>query len=307
MSKLYFLFFIAYSVNVVGQSAISEYKRISVYNNDGTRVDVIDENIPRGKINEHAIGIVIGNREYQNGISKVDFAVSDAKLVSKYFKEMFGIQQENIIYLEDASLSKMKVVFGDKDNYKGQLYDKIIADQSELYFFYSGHGAPDPNDQQAYLMPVDADPNHLPLTGYRLETLYSNISAMPLKKAVLIIDACFSGTASNGEQLIKYASPVGIKVKKPQLMNYDKRVIITAAGNNQIASWYPQKQHGLLTYQFLLGLRGEADFDKNKKIDVKELRTWLTDKSYGVPGIARRIFSRDQNPEVEGNDDFIIK
>ena len=291
-----------------GQSSISEYKKVMMYGDNANLVDELENDIPKSsKKNPDAIAIVIGNKIYQNGISNVEFAHADARIMAKYLEEVFGFSRENIILLEDATLSRFKLLFGDKDNYKGQVYDRIKTDISDVFVFYSGHGAPDPIDQNAYLMPSDADPNHLPLTGYKLETLYSNISSLPVKKVIFVIDACFSGKISNGEDIIKYASPVGIKVKKPVLINFEKRAIITASSSNQIASWYPQKKHGLLTYYFLKGLQGNADLNKDKKIDIMEMRNWLGDNVNGVPAIARRNFSREQNPEVEGNDDFIIK
>jgi hypothetical protein len=292
----------------MAQSAQSGYKKVMIYGDNANLVDDLEIDIPKSSIkNPDAIAVVIGNKIYQNGISNVDFAYADARIVAKYLEEVFGYSKENIILLEDATLSKFKLVFGDKGNNKGQIYDRIKTDKSDVFVFYSGHGAPDPNDQNAYLMPSDADPNHLPLTGYKLETLYENIKSLPIKKSIFVIDACFSGKISNGEDIIKYASPVGIKVKKPQLINFENTVIITASSRNQIASWYSLKRHGLLTYYFLKGLQGNADIKKDKKIEVWEMRNWLSDKENGIPSIARRYYSREQNPEVEGNDNLIIK
>lgn len=304
--RLIILFgFLFFSSSGNGQSAASEYKRVSLYKENTAFQDELEKNIPKGKVNENGIAVVIGNKSYQNSISSVEFALNDAAIMYKYLTEMMGFKKENIIYIEDAKLSDLKLIFGDKDNHKGKLFN-ISNSMSEIFVFYSGHGAPDPNDQNAYIMPVDSDPNHLPLTGYKLETLYENISRISHQKSIIVIDACFSGSVSNGEEIIKYASPVRIKIKKPAYSNSDNSVIITAAKNNQIASWYPQKKHGLLTYFFLKGLKGDADINRDKKISVDEMSKFLSDRENGVPGIARTIFSREQDPEVIGLPGFIL-
>jgi hypothetical protein len=156
-------------------------------------------------------------------------------------------------------------------------------------------------------MPVDSDPYKLPLTGYKLETLYKNISSLPVKKATIVIDACFSGSTSTNDLLIKNASPIGIKVKKAIPPINQNIAIITAGTNDQIASWYPEKGHGLLTYFFIKGLSGEADINKDKKINLQEVKNWVSDKNNGVPYLARKLFSRVQEPEITGLGDFILK
>ena len=297
--------FLLLSIFLSAQSSSSEFKRISLYNESGFSSDELEKNIPKGKINPNGIAVVIGNKSYQNEVSSVEFASNDATIMYKYLTEMMGFKPENIIYRENAKLSDLKLIFGDKDNHKGRLFN-MSNSMSEIFLFYSGHGAPDPNDQNSYIMPIDADPNHLALTGYKLETLYENISRIEHQKATIVIDACFSGSTSNGEEIIKYASPVRIKIKKTTYSNSDNSVIITAAKNNQIASWYPQKKHGLLTYFFLKGLRGEADINRDRKISVDEMTKYLTDRNNGVPGVARSIFSREQDPEIIGLPGFIL-
>jgi len=298
-----FLHFTGYS-----QSAASSPKKISIYSEYKLEDDDLLKSMSKTvKQNDKAVAVIIGNRKYQNGISEVQYANADAKITAKFIENILGYKRENIFYYEDATLSSFKSLFGDKDNIEGKISDAIIPGESELFIYYSGHGSPDPSDNSAYLMPVDSDPYKLPLTGFKLETLYRNINMLPIKKATIVIDACFSGSTSNNDLLIKNASPIGVKVKKTVVPFNQNIAIITAGTNDQVASWFPEKAHGLLTYFLVKGLTGEADANKDKKINLQEIKNWITDKQFGVPYYARKLYSRIQEPEIIGLDDFIIK
>ena len=55
-----------------------------------------------------------------------------------------GIRPGNILSLEDATLSDLKVLFGDQGVPTGRLHDLVKPGITEVFVFYSGHGAPDP-------------------------------------------------------------------------------------------------------------------------------------------------------------------
>jgi len=133
----------------------------------------------------------------------------DAAAMRLYAERALGIQPGNIVMLDDASLSDMKRMFGERGNPAGRLKHLVIAGESEVFVFYSGHGAPDPGTKSAYLMPTDADANALSLTGFSVEVLYENLAALGAKHVTVVLDACFSGASGDGEMLITSASPLG--------------------------------------------------------------------------------------------------
>jgi uncharacterized caspase-like protein len=53
---------------------------------------------------------------------------------------------------------------------------------------------------------------------------------------------------------------------KPIAQQKPNQVILTASGDNEVASWYDDKRHGLFTYYLLKGLSGGADADKNQAV-----------------------------------------
>ncbi|MFC2094549.1 caspase family protein [Bacteroidota bacterium] len=269
----------------------------------------IAENIPEtDEKKPDAVAIIIGNKDY-NYTYNVDFAINDAALVRNYVEKSLGYSTQNIIFMDDASQADLIRVFGSESNYKGTLYDYVKKGLSEVFIYYSGHGAPDPNTKQGYIVPVDCDPNKVSLNGYSLQTLYSNLDKLANEKQVVqltvVIDACFSGESDKGS-LLSNISPIYITVDK-QSMSYESASVFTSASGDQVSNWYPEKKQGLFTYFFLKGLRGEADFDKNTIITTSELYQYVADEVNGVPYWSRRISGRTQTPTFIGTDYDLYK
>jgi len=266
------------------------------------------QNIPLTRdSNPDAIAIIIGNRTYQNAPA-VAFANNDAAVMRQYAERALGVRPGNIIYLEDATLTNLKVIFGDQGNPNGRLKDLVKPGRSEVFVLYSGHGAPDPRAERAYLMPADADANRLALTGLSVDMLYENLAALNAKHVTVVLDACFSGASGGGEMLITSASPIGMQVRDPAArFASGNATIIAAAEGQQPANWYPEMRHGMLTYFFLKGLQGGADADRDGHITVGEMRKWLTDPADGLPYEARRLHGREQIPQIFGRDDRRIR
>lgn len=250
-----------------------------------------------------AIAVIIGNRSYQSAPS-VAFAANDAAVMRQYAERTLGIKPGNVLYLEDATLTNLQVVFGREGNPEGRLKDLVRPGVTEVFVFYSGHGAPDVRGQKAYLMPVDADASRLALTGFSVDALYANLAALGAKHVTVVLDACFSGATGSGEMLITEASPLGIRVSDPAArFAAGGATILTAATGQQLANWYPEQRHGLFTYFFLKGLQGSADANRDGALTVDEMRAWLTAPTGGVPEASRRLYgtNREQVPQVWGD------
>lgn len=266
------------------------------------------QGIPTVAENPNAVAVIIGNSQYLNGIPPVQFAANDAVVMRQYAEKALGVRPGNILMLNNATNSQLRTTFGDQGRPNGRLRNMIRPGVTEVFVFYSGHGAPDAAERKAYIMPVDADASLLALTGYSVDVLYENLAAIGAKHVTVVIDACFSGATGGGDMLIKSASPIGIQVNDPaQRFQGGNATIIAAAEGQQLANWYDEKNHGLLTYFFLKGMQGGADRDQNGEVSVAEMRAFLTDPAYGIPYEARRLHSRDQTPQVFGSGERTLR
>ena len=262
----------------------------------GLSVDV-DINIPQGiKAGKYDIAVIIGNKSYREGIPQVAYAHRDAAVMKEYVVRTMGFEEGNIIYAEDATLSKLNEIFGIASAPQGRLYKYVKPNVSRVFIYYGGHGAPDLETGDAFILPVDGNPEFIRTGGYRLQTFYDNLARIPAKKITVVLDTCFSGNTDKG-MLFKGISPALVKVKK-EYRGPAGAVVITSASTDQVSAWYPEKRHSLFTYFFLKGLQGAADQSGDGKITVGELSEYLREH---VPYMARRLKGVEQQPVIMGN------
>ncbi|RKZ24569.1 hypothetical protein DRQ20_06830, partial [bacterium] len=152
----------------------------------------VDVNVPEtGKENPYAIAVIIGNRRYEEpSVPDVEYAENDVRTMREYLIKTLGFKPENIIEVIDAKKSDFERIFGTESNYKGQLYSWVKRNVSDVFVYYTGHGAPDPNTKKAYFVPVDCHPDYVELNGYPLDLFYRNLSKLPARSIVVVIDAC---------------------------------------------------------------------------------------------------------------------
>jgi len=254
-------------------------------------------NIPETSVsNRDGVAVVIGVKNYSNkNVPSVDYALNDAGLMKEYLIKALGYQEGNIIYLENPTKADLENVFGNKDSYKGRLYDYVKKGKSDVFVYYTGHGAPDLDSKEGYFVPSDSDPNYVRFGGYPLSIFYENLSKVPAREINVVIDACFSGISDKGTIIAK-ASPLLVV---PVIPGAGKINIFTSSKAEEVSSWYPDKRHSLFTYFFLKGLQGAANKNKDKNITYGELNEYVSEH---VLYYARRLYGRNQNPSFIGKD-----
>jgi len=259
-----------------------------------------------GLVKPDAVAVVIGNKDYENPlVPRVDYAVRDASVMRQYLVDTMGFAPQNVIYLQNASQTDFLKVFGNKEDHRGELYSRIRKGKSDLFIFYSGHGAPDSNTGRVYLLPTGADPGAIKFTGYSLDLLYDNLTKTgkekEIKSLAVVFDACFSGMSNDGA-VISEASSIGIRPKLP-LFSLPNAAVITSSAGGQISSWYKEKRHGLFTYFFLKSVKDTVE--SGKPLTLEGVKASLLDVD-SVNDYAYRLYKREQVPEVAGNLSIVL-
>ncbi|MBU0675820.1 MAG: caspase family protein [Proteobacteria bacterium] len=257
--------------------------------------------------NSAGIAVIIGNRDYAKvgkEVPNIDYALRDAEAITTYVTRTLGFREGNIIRLNNATQADLVATFGSESNPHGKLMDWVKPGESEVFIYYSGHGAPSLTSGKGYLLPVDADPAKVDLNGYALDLLYSNLDKVRAKTMTVVIDACFSGTSAGGA-LVKNASSLSLRTvasKAPA-----STTILTAAATTEVASWDTELGHGLFTRYFLEGISGKADqgsFGNNDhRVTLAELSHYLQEE---VAYNARKLYGREQHPQINGDDGKVL-
>jgi len=247
----------------------------------------VDENIPlvQGK-NQNRFALIIGNEDYssfQNGLSNevnVEFAANDAKSFKEYAVKTLGIPEENVKLLVNAKAIEMN-----REIKKLNSYAKTLGGSAELIFYYAGHGLPDENTKEPYLVPVDVSGSDLQF-GVKLTDLYAKLLEHPSKRVSVFLDACFSGGARN--QGLVAARGVKVKPKEDQLDG--NIVVFTGSSGEQSSLPYKEKSHGLFTYFLLKKLQ-----ETKGNLSYLELSDYIA-KQVGL--VSTRVNNKEQNPQT---------
>jgi len=214
-----------------------------------------------GKKAENTYALIIANEEYEM-VGKVDMATYDGLAVKEYFINTFGLTDNQILYRPNATYAKITQAIGKikkiAEAYKGNI---------NLVVYYAGHGIPDNETKDAYILPTDADGND-PSVCYSLSRLYNEIDAMHLNQSVVLLDACFSGTKRDGDMIVPAR---GVSIKTNVEVPSGSTVIMSATSEAQTAFAYKEKKHGLFTY-FLLKYFQE----KKGKVNLGDLADYLS-------------------------------
>jgi hypothetical protein len=257
--------------------------------------------VTNGVENPDGVAVIVGNRAYGGDLPEVTFAHNDADAMRRFVIGGQGFREGNVIDLRDASLVDLNKVFGNEKSHRGQLWRWVRPRESDVVVYYSGHGVPGMHDKRQYILPVNSDPNSPEVGGYALETLYRNLSQLDARSVRVYLDACFSGE-SQGGSLLKNFSGLAIPAAPETELT-----VLTAARNEQVASWDVESRQGLFTRFLLEGLQGKADDARygrrDGRVTLQEIKGYLDRE---MTYIARRHYGRDQNATVRGNLEEIL-
>ena len=247
----------------------------------------VDKNIPESKSkNQNRFALIIGNEDYssfQSGIDKesnVEFAINDAKIFKEYCVKTLGVPERNTTLLTNATVGKM--------NQEIEILSRLINTtdgKAEVFFYYAGHGFPDENTKDAYIMPVDVSGANVS-NGIKLSELYQKLSTYPAAKITIFLDACFSGAGRNKS----LAELRGVKIKPKSEVLKGNMLVFTSSSGNESSAPYKDKFHGLFTYFLLKKLQ-----ETNGDINYKELSEYLTKT---IKQESLLINKKEQNPII---------
>lgn len=263
-----------------GSSRPAGQQNISTVNVSVGKADV-DTDIPQcNKTNDRTFAVIIANENYSK-LAKVPFALNDGKTFGEYCRRTLGLPQSNIRFYGDATYGTMLAAVNDIEKIASAYNGDI-----RVIFYYAGHGAPNENTQEAFLMPVDAYGVGTEAC-YSLDRLYNELGALGARSVTVFLDACFSGATRDGAML---ASARGVAIKPKAVSPHGNMVVFSAASADETALPYNEKGHGLFTY-FLLKKLQQSEGD----VTFGELGDYITEQVRQKSTVVNR---KSQTPTV---------
>jgi hypothetical protein len=259
--------------------------------------------VPAKTKRENAVAVVIGIEEYEN-LASAPYAANDANIIKDYFRNRLGIA--NVVTLTNKEVDGF--AFDDIFNPEyGQLQKSIIKGETDLFVFYSGHGVPSKDGENVYLFPYDGKIERLQFQGYNINKLYESLEKLGARSVNVFIDACFSGVSKSSQNLKSQnlVSMKGVRIvaKTGQpWINNENFTVFSSSSMDETSLGFDPSQTGLFTYYLCLGMQGEADMNKDKKITMEEIQLFV---SKNVMETSKKI-SGLQTPEFHGNKEQVL-
>lgn len=199
---------------------------------------------------------VIGVEKYKES-DDIIFAKRSADLFVKTIQKTQGISNRNTYALINEEATSGAI----KDKLKLLLNEVKAGDT--IYFYYNGHGIPDPNNKgEPYILPSDKIPDFITSDfEFSINNIYQKLSNSNASKIFAFTDSCFSG-ATDGKSQIKGVAATRLR---PKAISFDesKMVVLSAGTGTQFSNAYMEKGHRMFSY-FLIDslISGNKDIEK---------------------------------------------
>lgn len=222
--------------------------------------------------------------EKYDSTSPVIYSTKSGEAFVATAQKMFGIPKENIVFLRDDKATT------------GAVKDAVlkISERAEpgdtIYFYYSGHGIPDPASNEAFILPRDKSVEYVGKEpDLKMRQIYQTLEKSKAAKVVAIVDACFSGM-TDGTAVYKGVAAAHFKPKA--YIPTEKMVILTAGKDTQFSNSFDGKKHRMFSYYLIKSiLEGRKEM-----VDLyQDVRLKVKDESRKKGG------SYEQEPQMMGN------
>jgi len=253
-----------------------------------TQVDPVDQAPITKMRQDNAHAIVVGVERYRGAeIPAAAFAENDARVFAAFLTRTLGVPEKNIRLLvgEEATKTDIEAALL-------EWLPRVVSQGGTTYFFFSGHGAPDPTTGTSYLIPYDGDPAYLRTKALQLSVVYSELAKLPEQRVIAFLDSCFSGSGPRSVLPAGLRPLVPVKATIPQ--GGTMAVYGAAQGSEVTGPARGGARHGLFTYHLLRGLSGLADRDGDRTITLNELQMFV-DRTVSEDA---RQENRSQNPQL---------
>jgi len=252
-------------------------------------------------VQSQRFALVIGVSKYKDSrIPGLRYAAADAKSMYEWLVSpdggRYAPSRVKLLLNEEATMNNVR------DAMFRWLKTPIKEDQVLIYL--AGHGSPESPDDMSnlFFLPHDTKYDKIGSTGFPMWDIETAIKRfVKAQKVIVIADICHAGGV--GSEFMKSKRGVKNVTQVSSALNNlantgDGVVVLSAADNRQFSNEGQQwgGGHGVFTWYLLEGLKGEADYNKDKRVTLGELIPYLSEK-------VRRDTKSSQSPTVAGKFD----
>ena len=258
--------------------------------------------LPRHDVSQHW-AVIVGVSDYHDSrIPSLRYAAADAQSFYNWLTSPDGGRYPpsriKLLVNEQATGSNIKEALF--------VWLKMAIEEDMVIIFFAGHGSPDSPDspENLFLLPYDAQYDSIATTGFPMWDIETALKRfIKAEKVVVIADACHAGGVGQGFDVARRANraikrnPISSGLQNLSVIGAG--VAVVSASDDRQFSQEGEKWgggHGVFTHFLLKGLKGEADYNKDKRVTLGELIPFLSEQ-------VRRATMNAQSPMVAGRFD----
>ncbi|GEM_PF-4447016 len=240
---------------------------------------------------EHDVAVIVGIERYAH-VADIPGAEQNAVDWVRYMLKTRGVPSDRVALLLDEDATREEIRYAVEDA------ARRVGRKGRLWFVFIGHGAPSTSGDDGLLIGFDAQQKARSLSARSLEQsdLLEILESSKANQIHVLIDACFSGRNSAGQQLVAGLQPLVVTSTQPT--TDDRMTLMTAAASDQFAGPLPGASRPAFSYLMLGGLRGWADADGDGRVSAGELH------DYAAKTMRSTIRGRNQTPTFVGETDM---
>ena len=186
-------------------------------------------------------------------------------------RSTLGLPAENIIVI-----TKERAARADFSSIIDEWLPKNLSSDSRLYFYFAGHGAIDPSDQAAYLLPWDADLSFLRSSAYPLKQFFQKLELLKAREIVVLLDCCFGADGDRCRESHGLRPLVPYQDSFPNKKS--KLTVLFAASKTELAGLAAGSKGGVFTEALISGLSGQEAERTAGTLTVDELFFYVQKK-----------------------------
>jgi hypothetical protein len=256
------------------------------------------------KIRGQRWAVVIGISHYRDSrIPSLRYADVDARAFYNWLVSpqggKYSPSRVRLLLNKDATANNVR------DALFNWLRQAIEEDIVTIYF--AGHGSPDSPEtpDNLYLLTHDTVYDNISATGFPMWDIETAMKRfIKARRVIVMADACHSGgvgqsfdVARRNLSSMEARNRISSGFQSLSTIG-DGVAVISASDDNQFS--YEGEQfgggHGVFTHFLLQGLKGEADYNHNRRVTLGELIPYLSEN-------VRRATTNNQSPTIAGKFD----
>lgn len=196
--------------------------------------------------NAKVCAVVVGVDTYDGTINNLNAAVNDAQKIYNYLR---ANKSNKVVLLTDKQATKQNILYAMQKTYA------LAEEEDMILFYFSGHGV------RGMFCPTNIKNGTMGLSHREVKNAFKKSKA---KNKLCIADTCFAGSIRNTTQPSKKSSSTEENV-----------IIFMSSRESEMSLESYWLNAGVFTNYFIKGMNGAADFNKDRRITLYELYSYV--------------------------------